>query len=337
MTCPNVERVVLLGRRGMATPGALELLEELSAYDVVVSVMACDVADKNQVAEVLGGIDDLTAVVHAAGVVDDGVLAGLSPERVAGVLSGKAAGAIVLDELTRDLDLDAFVVFSSFAGMVGSAGQGLYAAANAVCDAVVARRRTLGLAAVSMGWGPWAGEGMAGGDGIESRQRRGGVTAMDPTKAVQVLGLIGASRGSAGQDFASAVAGSGAVLVADVDWERFGAQVASGRPLPMLAEIPGATGQQDENRRSLAPLAEAVAQAASAEQRYSLVLDAVCALAGAILGHGSGAVGVDRPRVPRPRLRLADGGRVRQRAVGPHRVAAGRYRSVRLPDAAGPG
>ena len=294
VTCPNVERVVLLGRRGMATPGALELLEELSAYDVVVSVMACDVADQSQVAEVLGGIDDLTAVVHAAGVVDDGVLAGLTPERVAGVLSGKAAGAIVLDELTRDHDLDAFVVFSSFAGMVGSAGQGLYAAANAVCDAVVARRRELGLAAVSMGWGPWAGEGMAGVEGIESRQRRGGVTAMDPTKAVQVLGLIGASRGSVGQDFATTVAGSGAVLVADVDWERFGAQAASGRPLPMLAEIPGATGRQNEDIRSLAPLAEAVAQA-PAEQRYSLVLDAVCALAGAILGHGSGAaVSTDR-------------------------------------------
>src|SRR6185437_14915819 len=105
----------------------------------------------------------------AAGVVDDGVLTALSPERVAGVLRGKAAGAIVLDELTRHLDLDAFVVFSSFAGMVGSAGQGLYAAANTVCDAVVARRRALGLAAVSLGWGPWAGEGMAGVDGIESR------------------------------------------------------------------------------------------------------------------------------------------------------------------------
>src|SRR5207245_1487113 len=93
------------------------------AVGAAVSVVACDVTDRGQVESLVSGLDGLSAVVHAAGVVDDGVLAGLDPSRVSGVVGAKAAGAVVLDETTRDLDLQAFIVFSSFAGMVGSAGQ----------------------------------------------------------------------------------------------------------------------------------------------------------------------------------------------------------------------
>jgi acyl carrier protein len=284
VSCAGVERVVLASRRGPAAPGAAELAAELTGDGsaAAVEVVACDVTDREQVADLLASLGGLTAVIHAAGAVDDGVLTGLAPERVAGVIGAKAAGALLLDELTRDRDLAAFVVFSSFAGMVGSAGQGLYAAANAVTDAVVARRRAQGLAAVAVGWGPWAGAGMAGKDGIGARQQRGGLAPMDPAIAVQALGLVGAGTR----------AGSGGVVVADVDWERFGAGYHLSSRSRLLAEIPGATppsAELEENAGAQAPLAAAVAQA-PAEQRNALVLDAVCSLANAVLGHGSGTV-----------------------------------------------
>ena len=307
VTCPDVRRVVLASRRGEDAPGAADLVAELTGGEgPEVSVVSCDVADRDQMADVLSGIGDLTAVIHAAGAADDGVLDGLTPERAAGLVSGKAAGAVVLDELTRHLDLDAFVVFSSFAGMVGSAGQGLYAAANAVCDAVIARRRALGLAGVAIGWGSWAGAGMAGSADIESRHSRGGVRPMAPALAIQALAMVGALRGEtssdladgaaprdratgvAASDSARTVAGSGALVVADVDWERFGARVAAGRALPVLAEIPGATPEQPSAINDLAPLAAAVAQAAPA-RRSALVLTAVCELAAAVLGHVAGS------------------------------------------------
>nr|AZF85946.1 type I polyketide synthase [Catenulispora sp.] len=280
---PEVERVVLMSRSGMAASSAAGLvaeLEELTA-GAAVSVVACDVTDRAQVDAVVSGLDGLSAVVHAAGVVDDGVLAGLDPSRVAGVVGAKAAGAVVLDEATRDLDLQAFIVFSSFAGMVGSAGQGLYAAANAVGDAVIARRRAAGLAGISLGWGPWAGAGMADAEGIESRQRRGGVLPMNPAIAIQAVGLLGAARGAT-------VGKPGSVVVAEVDWERFGAAFASSTAASLLAEIPAAAVRTAAAPEPAAALAVAVAQAAP-ERRVGLVLDAVCALAGAVLGHASGA------------------------------------------------
>ncbi|MDG5809516.1 beta-ketoacyl reductase, partial [Streptomyces ossamyceticus] len=114
----GVPHLVLTGRRGWDTPGVEGLVGELSALGARVSVVACDVGDRDAVAGVLGGIPSdvpLRGVVHTAGVVDDGVLDGLSPERFEGVLAGKVGGLVVLDELTAGLDLDLFVVFSSIA------------------------------------------------------------------------------------------------------------------------------------------------------------------------------------------------------------------------------
>ncbi|WP_344599199.1 beta-ketoacyl reductase, partial [Streptomyces violaceusniger] len=154
----GVERVVLASRRGAEAPGAAGLVGELGSR---VRVVACDVADREGLAALVGTIPDLRTVVHAAGVLDDGVLEALTRERIRAVMRVKADGARHLHELTRDLDLDAFVLFSSAAGTVGNAGQGSYAAANAVLDGLAQRRRAEGLVATSVAWGAWADSGMA--------------------------------------------------------------------------------------------------------------------------------------------------------------------------------
>ncbi|GAA3062858.1 hypothetical protein GCM10020000_52760 [Streptomyces olivoverticillatus] len=160
----GVRSLLLTSRRGAEAPGAAELAAELEAAGATVTVAACDVADRGALAALLAA-HPVTAVVHAAGVVDDATIASLTPERAARVLAPKAGAAHHLHELTAGTALDAFVLFSSAAGVLGGAGQGAYAAANASLDALAAHRHAAGLPAVSLAWGLWAPE--AGGMGAE--------------------------------------------------------------------------------------------------------------------------------------------------------------------------
>ncbi|MEG3632137.1 SDR family NAD(P)-dependent oxidoreductase, partial [Streptomyces poriticola] len=144
----GVRRLVLVSRRG----GAEDLVAELGGLGAAVDVVACDVSDLGGLERVVASFP-LTGVVHAAGVLDDGTVESLTSERVEGVLKAKVDGAWHLHKLTSGLNLRAFVLFSSLAGVVGSAGQGGYAAANAALDALAEHRRAQGLPATSIAWG----------------------------------------------------------------------------------------------------------------------------------------------------------------------------------------
>ncbi|MEV0416242.1 SDR family NAD(P)-dependent oxidoreductase, partial [Streptomyces sp. NPDC050448] len=224
----GAEHLVLTSRRGPEAPGAAELREELTALGAEVTLAACDMADRDAVTALLAGIPadrPLTAVVHTAGVLDDGVIDGLTPERFATVLAPKADAALTLHELTRDLGLSAFVLFSGVAGTLGDAGQGNYAAANSYLDALAEQRHADGLPATSVAWGRWGDSGLAADGAIGERLDRGGVPAMAPRAAIRAL--------QQALDHAEA-----AVAVADIQWERFTPGYTAVRPSPFLGDLP---------------------------------------------------------------------------------------------------
>lgn len=196
VTAHGARRLLLASRRGATADGAAELVAELTGLGTHVRVVACDVSERSAVHALLAGIDadaPLTAVIHAAGVLDDGTLDTLTIAQTTRVLAPKVDAALHLHELTRDLDLSAFVLFSSAAPLLGGQGQGNYAAANSALDALARLRRSAGLPAHSLAWGLWT-VGMAevlSGEGAEQYARqiraRLGLVPIDPESGMALF------------------------------------------------------------------------------------------------------------------------------------------------------
>ncbi|WP_158263025.1 type I polyketide synthase [Amycolatopsis sp. CA-128772] len=276
----GAEHLVLTGRRGDRAPGAAELAAELSALGVRVTLAACDAADRDALAGVLAAIPadlPLTAVVHAAGTGQHGPLTAITPAEVTAVLAGKVAGARHLDELTREHDLDAFVLFSSISGVWGSGEQAVYGAANAFLDALAEDRRGRGLPATAIAWGPWADSGMAAGAEAVRLLRDRGLPPLDPAR-----GIAAFRRALAADDTA--------VVVADVDWARFAPVFTAARPRPLLAELPAVRAALAEPE----PASTGFASMPAGERPKALLALVLAQVAG-VLGHGSATtVGPER-------------------------------------------
>ncbi|KOX24343.1 acyl transferase [Nocardiopsis sp. NRRL B-16309] len=276
----GVTSLLLVGRRGPDAPGASELAEELGALGARVRVEACDAADPEQVRALLDDLPadhPLTAVVHAAGVVGDATVTTLGPDVLDRVLRAKADAAWNLHEATADHDLDAFVLFSSAAGVFGSAGQGGYAAANAFLDALALHRRSLGLPAQSLSWGRWEGRsGMTRGLGDTETARMARSWGMEG---------LGDDEGCALMD-AAAATGRAHVLPAALDLAGLRARSASTGPVPPLLRGlvggPAAVAAADDpggDRWRLPP---------AGEERRAQLAERIGERAAEILGHPAG-------------------------------------------------
>ncbi|MDT8913065.1 SDR family NAD(P)-dependent oxidoreductase [Amycolatopsis sp. PS_44_ISF1] len=277
VTGHGVRTVVLASR---TAPEATRLRDRLESLGAKVSLVACDVGDREQVRALLAGVPaPLTAVVHAAGVVADATVATMDAEAVDRVLRPKVDAAVHLDELTRDLDLAAFVLFSSAAGVLGGAGQGNYAAANAALDAVAARRRAAGHPAVSLAWGAWA-TGMAArlGELDADRMTRSGVRALEPDRAMRLLD--------------AALSAPRAELV-PIRLDRAALRARSGALPAVLSGLLGGTGATAATVATVATVAESKRArldlaGLSGPHRRARLLDLVRAEAAAVLGAAIG-------------------------------------------------
>ncbi|MFD3748540.1 SDR family NAD(P)-dependent oxidoreductase, partial [Nocardia sp. NPDC058633] len=188
----GVRHLVLTSRRGTDAPGAAELAAELAEAGADVTIAAADVSDRAALAELLAAVPDahpLRGVVHAAGLVDDGLITSLTPERLDAVMRPKVDAAWNLHELTQSQDLTAFVLFSSTTGFLDNAGQANYAAANVFLDALARHRHSLGLTATSLAWHLWAGDGMGAqlDRAVFERQERLGTPALTPTEGLALF------------------------------------------------------------------------------------------------------------------------------------------------------
>ncbi|KWV33970.1 type I polyketide synthase [Micromonospora rifamycinica] len=265
----GVRNLLVLSRSGPESPAATELVEHLGAQ-----VVAVDTADRDALARVLVGVR-IGGIVHAAGVLDDGVVESMTPERIVAVLRAKVDAAVALHELTRDRPPAFFTMFSSAAGILGSPGQSAYAAANATLDGLAVHRRSLGLPAQSLAWGLWAQhDGMAAAMDATGRARadRAGVT---PLSAAEGTAL-----------FDAALRTDLPLLVpARLD------VTANGNPSPLMRGLrPAQVRRSTDQRTVLHRLA-----GLSPGEQHRVLVDVVRGHAAAVLGHpGADAVGAGR-------------------------------------------
>ena len=276
----EARHLLLVGRRGAQAPGADALQAELSALGAEVTLAACDVTDRERLSELIGSVPErwpLRAVVHAAGVGRRCVIDSLTVNALEQDLAAKVEGARHLDELTKELELSAFVLFSSIAATMGSGSQAGYAAANAHLDALALARRAKGLPATSIAWGPWEGGGMAAHEQAHEALSRHGLECMDADRAIDALEQ-------------ALLRGEASVSVADIRWDIYAPLFASARPRPLIEDLsevqaalaPG--GEQESSARLLARM-----QGLQERERRQILLETVRTEVARVLGYDSPA------------------------------------------------
>ncbi|MEU5778494.1 SDR family NAD(P)-dependent oxidoreductase [Streptomyces venezuelae] len=283
--------LLIASRSGGAAAGADGLASRIAELGAEVTFAAVDVSEPGAVAGLIAGIDPahpLTGVVHAAGVLDNAMIGGQSPESLTRVWAAKAAAADELHQATRELRLGLFVTFSSFASTLGTPGQANYASASAYCDALAAHRRAEGLAGLSVAWGLWeATSGLTGTLSAADRARidRYGIR---PTSAARGCALLTAARTHGRPD----------LLAMDLDPR---VPAASGAPVPAVLRTLATTGTTAAARPTAAAAGEATDWSGrlaglTADEQLDLLTTLVRTQAAGVLGHADpDAVQVDTP------------------------------------------
>jgi acyl transferase domain-containing protein len=289
LSARGAPRVVLASRAGPAANDVAVLAARLAGAGTAVAVTVADVTRRADLAGLLAWAavigPGICAVMHAAGVVHETAIQDLTDAELAAVLAAKVGGAVLLDELTTGLGLEAFVLFSSISATWGSGQQSGYAAANAFLDALAARRQARGRPAASVAWGPWAEGGMVDRDhGIQLGRR--GLALLEPDLAVRALGQVLDHR-------------DGLVTIADVDWVRFAAAFTLRRPSPLLNVLPDvwpapAVTPAEPGGDAATRWRDKLAGLSPAEQNQMLA-DLIRTEAALVLGYSSAAE-VDRER-----------------------------------------
>ncbi|MBW4427882.1 MAG: type I polyketide synthase [Nostoc desertorum CM1-VF14] len=267
----GAQHLVLTGRRG-ASEAVQQEINKLEQAGAQVLVVPADISNKDDVSRLLANVKNsmpsLRGIIHAAGVLQDGMLLKQTTESFSKVMAPKVAGAWNLHTLTQDLELDFFVCFSSVSALLGSPGQGNYAAANAFMDALAHHRRALGLPAVSINWGPWKDAGMA--DALSSREQarwaEQGISTIGLEPGLQILEDI------LTQDVAQ-------VGVLPVDWSKFLGQLPQNLEFPFLEVF---ASQVESAQTAKSEFLEQL-EAAPAKEKRSLLLTHVRSLIAKVL------------------------------------------------------
>lgn len=219
--------IVLTSRRAPDAEAQRTIAAITERFHCRIHTFTADVGDESEVAELLARIraelPPLAGVAHLAGVLDDGLLPQLTPERFRTTLAPKAFGACHLHRLTENDDLEFFIVFSSVSAVLGSPGQANYATANALLDGLVAWRKAQGLPAASVNYGPWATGGMATSHAARANLGAQGLISLDPTAALNALGEILGH-------------GTGQAAVIKANWQRAAKMLGGTRP-PILDHV----------------------------------------------------------------------------------------------------
>ncbi len=282
----RVPCVLLVSRGGERADGIGELAAELREKGASVSVAACDVGDRDAVAALLAQVPaqyPLRSVFHAAGVLDDAVIASLTPARIDTVLRAKVDGAWHLHELTKELNLSAFVAFSSMAGIVGAPGQGNYAAANSFLDALAAHRRAHGLPGLSVAWGMWEETSTMTqhlGERDKARMSRAGLSALSTRQALELL---------------DAALLTEHPMVVGTRLDRAALAHHSDTLPPLLTQLatrPARRVLEHTDMVSLTGL-RARLEGMTPEQRHGELVELVCSNAATVLGHSTADVNAD--------------------------------------------